>query len=102
MLVCHAVGVCHANHFFWLYPHVLLLFLKSFLRTVMDATKPHWIEYVWIQDATRDTILAVQKFQPTDPSPPTVTCSDVGKATSIRAYGYCNLHGLWESDVLLI
>ena len=68
----------------------------------MDAEKPHWIEYVWLKDVTSKKILAVQKFEPTNPSPPTVTCSNIGIASSIQAYGFCNLHGLWESDIIVV
>mmetsp|Transcript_18338 Transcript_18338/g.25864 ORF Transcript_18338/g.25864 Transcript_18338/m.25864 type:complete len:218 (+) Transcript_18338:84-737(+) len=82
---------------------------------VMDPEKPHFIEYVWIQDITNTkrgsskSILAVKSFTAKDASPPTLTVgvasgklatltAPVTKGMLVKPLCYCNLHGLWEGE----
>lgn len=64
---------------------------------VMDAEKPHYIQYVWLKDMKADTIVAIKEFQATDGSPPTLATT-VPKSSTYKALLYCNLHGLWEGE----
>lgn len=64
---------------------------------VMDPEKPHYIEYVWLKDEDTGKIVAAQKFEATDASPPTLTAK-VPAGTKVRALLFCNLHGLWQGD----
>ena len=64
---------------------------------VMDPVKPHYIEYIWLQDEATKKVLAVQKFDATDASPPTLNAS-VKEGSKVRAFLYCNLHGLWQGE----
>lgn len=64
---------------------------------VMDKEKPHYIEYVWVSDASTGEVLSVKSFAPTDASPPTLTAS-LPKGTVAKPMLFCNLHGLWEGE----
>lgn len=65
----------------------------------MDPNAPHYIEYVWVNDGTTGKVLAAKQYQATDPSPLLSALLPEG-TTSIQAYCYCNLHGLWESPII--
>ena len=69
---------------------------------VMDPDKPHFIEYVWLKDMKTWQVTAVQAFQATDPSPPTLVADDVAPGTTVKPMLYCNLHGLWEGDAVSV
>ena len=69
---------------------------------VMDAEKPHFIEYVWLKDVKSNKILAAKAFQATDPSPPTLEATVKSGSTSVQAMLFCNLHGLWEGDSVAV
>ncbi|CAJ1349236.1 unnamed protein product [Effrenium voratum] len=64
---------------------------------VMDKEKPHYIQYIWVADASSGEVLAVKSFQATDGSPPTLTAS-LAKGTTAKPMLFCNLHGLWEGE----
>lgn len=64
---------------------------------VMDAEKPHYIEYVWLTDSSTNKIVSAIAFKATDASPPTLT-SSVKKGTTVIPRLFCNLHGLWEGE----
>jgi desulfoferrodoxin (superoxide reductase-like protein) len=68
---------------------------------VMDPEKPHFIEYIWLKDMKSIEIVASKAFKATDPSPPTLTTM-VAKGTTIKPLLYCNLHGLWEGQVVTV
>jgi desulfoferrodoxin (superoxide reductase-like protein) len=82
---------------------------------VMDAEKPHYIEYMWLEDVSGKqrkppgNIVAVKAFKPTDASPPTLIENvAAGKLPTLKAgivkgmllkpCLFCNIHGLWEGD----
>lgn len=68
---------------------------------VMDPEKPHFIEYIWLKDTKTNKVVAVNSFQATDPSPPTLAAT-VSQGSSVQAFLYCNLHGLWQGDTILV
>ncbi|KAJ1458154.1 hypothetical protein M885DRAFT_614506 [Pelagophyceae sp. CCMP2097] len=61
---------------------------------VMDAAKPHFIEYIWLKDEDTDTILAAKRFDANDASPPTLFAK-ARPGSTVTGYAYCNIHGLW-------
>jgi desulfoferrodoxin (superoxide reductase-like protein) len=75
---------------------------------VMDPDKPHYIEYVWLMDAStsssknKNRVVAVQAFQATDPSPPTLIAKNLPSPGQYIPMAFCNLHGLWEGDTISI
>ena len=69
---------------------------------VMDAEQPHFIQYVWLKDLTSNAVVAVQAFQATDASPPTLTTASVRRGSTVKPMLYCNLHGLWEGEPLTV
>eukprot|EP00630_Chrysocystis_fragilis_P002314 CAMPEP_0197388202 /NCGR_PEP_ID=MMETSP1165-20131217/941_1 /TAXON_ID=284809 /ORGANISM="Chrysocystis fragilis, Strain CCMP3189" /LENGTH=185 /DNA_ID=CAMNT_0042913543 /DNA_START=23 /DNA_END=580 /DNA_ORIENTATION=+ len=71
--------------------------VECFVPHVMDPVKPHFIEYIWLKDDDTDFIFAAKKFEPTDPSPPTIVAK-AKPGASVTPYAYCNLHGLWIGD----
>lgn len=73
---------------------------------VMDPEKPHYIEYIWLmmmqeEDATQ-RVVAVQAFQATDPSPPTLIVQNIPSPGQYIPMAYCNLHGLWRGEAISI
>jgi len=68
---------------------------------VMDPQKPHFIEYMWLEEVGTKKVLAVQKFTATDPAPPTLKAS-INEGTKLKALLYCNLHGLWQGEPLTV
>uniref|UniRef100_A0A7S4QQ66 Desulfoferrodoxin ferrous iron-binding domain-containing protein n=1 Tax=Alexandrium monilatum TaxID=311494 RepID=A0A7S4QQ66_9DINO len=68
---------------------------------VMDAAKPHFIEYVWLKDAKSGEVFSAKAFQATDPSPPTLSAS-LPKGSSVVPMLFCNLHGLWEGEAFTV
>lgn len=89
---------------------------------VMDAEKPHFIEYMWLKDANSDkgvsrpllnrfartllsvhflAVLAVQAFKATDPSPPTLQ-ANIKRGSKVVPLLFCNLHGLWEGEAITV
>lgn len=69
---------------------------------VMDAEKPHYIQYIWLKDIKSNKVVAVQAFQATDASPPTLTATAIPKGSVVKALLYCNLHGLWEGENIAV
>ncbi|KAJ8614113.1 hypothetical protein CTAYLR_004643 [Chrysophaeum taylorii] len=76
--------------------------VEVFVPHIMDPEKPHYIQFIWLKDEGSDAIVAAKKFEPTDPSPPTLVAKDIKPGTMLVPYAYCNLHGLWigNSDVV--
>eukprot|EP00944_MAST-04C_sp_MAST-4C-sp1_P006407 g6407.t1 len=58
----------------------------------------HWIEYVYARDSA-GTIVAIQKFVPTDENP-TITFTPAEGAGTITPFSYCNKHGMWKGSSL--
>lgn len=67
---------------------------------VMDPIKPHFIEYVWLQDTKSGKVVAVNAFSATDASPPKLTATVSG--ATLKPLAYCNLHGLWQGDEISV
>ena len=68
---------------------------------VMDPEKPHFIEYMWIKNVDSGECLACQAFKATDPSPPSISAT-IKKGTTIKAFLFCNLHGLWQGNEVMV
>lgn len=65
---------------------------------IAEVTHPmlasHWIPWVVIQTPNR---VLRQTFEPGEA--PTLTIPRPEAGTPVRVYAYCNLHGLWVSDL---
>ena len=89
--------------------------VKFTVPHVMDAEKPHYIQYMWLEDVSGKqkhppgNIVAVKAFKATDASPPTIVenvasgklptlKAGIVKGMVLKPCLYCNLHGLWEGD----
>jgi desulfoferrodoxin-like iron-binding protein len=76
--------------------------LKITVPHVMDAEKPHYIQYVWLKDMKRGRVVAVKAFQATDAAPPSLTVFNLKAGMKVKPLLFCNLHGLWEGGDTLI
>merc|ERR1712070_1121503 len=66
---------------------------------VMDAQKPHYIEYIWLKDEATNEVLSVSSFRAADASPPTLVAL-VDEGRRVVPMLHCNLHGLWEGEAV--
>jgi hypothetical protein len=68
----------------------------------VDAGKPpaHYITTIYLRGEVggKDTVLGLWEFQSTDAAPPSVKFTLPLGVTSITAFEWCTLHGLWKSD----
>ena len=93
--------------------------VKFTVPHVMDAEKPHYIQYMWLEDVSGKqkkppgNIVAVKAFKATDTSPPTIVenmasgklptlKAGIVKGMVLKPCLYCNLHGLWEGEAVAI
>jgi desulfoferrodoxin-like iron-binding protein len=74
--------------------------VKVTVPHVMDAEKPHYIQYVWLKDMKKGTVVAVKAFQATDEAPPSLTAFYLKAGMKVKPLLFCNLHGLWEGETL--
>lgn len=63
----------------------------------MDAQKPHWIEWIRIDDMAGKK-LAEKSFKPTDPSPPMAVFELKGNYDKLKILEHCNIHGTWLNE----
>lgn len=68
---------------------------------VMDPEKPHFIEYIWLTNVKSNQVVAVQAYSATDAAPPTLSAT-VAAGSTVQPMLYCNLHGLWQGDVVTV
>lgn len=68
----------------------------------VDAGKPpvHYITTVYLRADVggKDTVVGLWEFKSDDAAPPSVKFTLPMGVTSITAYEWCTLHGLWKSD----
>lgn len=68
----------------------------------VDAGKPpaHYITTIYLRAEVggKDTVVGLWEFQSTDAAPPSVVFTLPLGVTSVTAYEWCTLHGLWKSD----
>ncbi|KAL3900015.1 MAG: hypothetical protein SGARI_006333 [Bacillariaceae sp.] len=93
--------------------------VKFTVPHVMDAEKPHYIQYMWLEDVSGKqrkppgNIVAVKTFKATDKSPPTLVenvasgklptlKAGIVKGMVLKPFLYCNLHGLWEGEPVTV
>lgn len=79
-----------------------------------DAAKPadaggttapeHYITTIYIRASVNgtDTVVGLWEFKSTDPAPPSVKFTLPAGVTSVTAFEWCTLHGLWASTPLAI
>jgi len=69
-----------------------------------NAPKPpaHYITTIYLRATIEgvDTVVGLWEFAATDPAPPTVRFTLPEGVTSVTAYEWCTLHGLWASASL--
>jgi len=63
----------------------------------MDPQKPHWIEWIRIEDMMGKK-LAEKKFKPTDPSPPMAVFELKTTDAKLKVFEHCNIHGTWLNE----
>ena len=76
--------------------------IKVVVPHVMDPIQPHFIEYLWLKDEDTNKVIKAKHFSARDPSPPTLIVTGVTKGTRVRALLFCNLHGLWQGDIVTV
>jgi hypothetical protein len=68
----------------------------------VDAGKPpvHYITTIYLRAEVggKDTVVGLWEFQSSDAAPPSVKFTLPMGVTSVTAYEWCTLHGLWKSD----
>src|SRR5512135_386826 len=64
----------------------------------MDAQKPHWIEWIRIEDM-KGNKLAEKAFKPTDPSPPIAEFEIPMGHAKLKVFEHCNIHGTWLNEI---
>lgn len=69
---------------------------------VMDPDKPHFIQYIWLQNVQTSKVVAVQAFVATDTAPPTLTATDLATGSTLQPFLWCNLHGLWQGETFTL
>ena len=80
--------------------HVPVAMLDDDVMTVKVGSEPHpmipehFIEFIYLAASRGDGVL--RKLQPGE-EPEAVF--DIGKLEPVAAYAYCNLHGLWVSEL---
>jgi len=71
-----------------------------------DAAKAptHYITTIYLRADVggKDTVVGLWEFQSTDAAPPSVKMTLPAGVTSITAYEWCTLHGLWKSDPIQV
>ncbi|CAE8726190.1 unnamed protein product [Polarella glacialis] len=60
-----------------------------------DGANMHFIETIWVEDQSGQ-ILSYRSLSPSEPSPATLYFDIPVGTTSVRAYEYCNIHGLFQ------
>jgi desulfoferrodoxin (superoxide reductase-like protein) len=80
----------------------LLFNVKVTVPHVMDAEKPHYIQFVWLKDMKKGNVVAVKAFQAStdDTTPPTLMAVNLKAGMKVKPLLFCNLHGLWEGETL--
>lgn len=66
-----------------------------------DTSVVHWINSIWVVDQS-DTVIASREFMPDDTGPATFTFTIPTGVTKVRAYEYCNKHGLFTGDEMTL
>jgi desulfoferrodoxin (superoxide reductase-like protein) len=61
-------------------------------------TTPHWITEVYVVDQD-GKIVAMKSLDPTGVTEATMTFDTPKEATTLQAYAWCNIHGLYEGPV---
>jgi len=60
-----------------------------------------YIKFIWLKDVKTNEVVLVRGFTPTDPDPP-ILKARVPKGVELRAYSFCNVHGLWKGDPFIV
>eukprot|EP00930_Biecheleria_cincta_P021105 TRINITY_DN15717_c0_g1_i4.p1 TRINITY_DN15717_c0_g1~~TRINITY_DN15717_c0_g1_i4.p1 ORF type:complete len:2701 (+),score=424.75 TRINITY_DN15717_c0_g1_i4:78-8105(+) len=68
---------------------------------VDDPSAIHYIEHIWVEDQSGN-IIAHRQLSPSEPSPATLYFDIPEGTTSVRAYEFCNTHGLWQGEAVAV
>ena len=63
----------------------------------MDPQKPHWIEWIRLEDADGRK-LGEKRFKATDPGPATAVFELPAVPGKVKALERCNIHGTWLNE----
>ena len=61
----------------------------------------HYIETIWVEDQDGN-LLSMRHLSPAEPSPATMEFEIPEGTTSVQAYQYCNLHGLFRGPSVAV
>lgn len=75
--------------------------VKVVVPHIMDAEKPHYIQFVWLKGTKSNKVVAVKAFDATDAAMPTLTAT-VKMGSIVKPMLFCNLHGLWEGETVSV
>jgi desulfoferrodoxin (superoxide reductase-like protein) len=71
---------------------------------MIDAAKPpeHYITTIFIRGVVdgKETVIGLWEYNAGDAAPPSVKFTIPAGITSITAWEWCTLHGLWKSDII--
>jgi desulfoferrodoxin (superoxide reductase-like protein) len=67
----------------------------------MNPSKPHWIQYLWVVSESDNRILGVKEFDATNDRTASLNVK-VSRGSTVRAFAFCNEHGLWKSEAMKI
>ena len=63
----------------------------------MDPKKPHWIQWIRIEDMMGHK-LGEKAFQATDPTPPIAVFELDKTYDTLKVFEHCNIHGTWLNE----
>lgn len=69
--------------------------------TTPPSTVIHYITTIFLK-SDANVVVGLWEFASTDPAPPTVTFTLPAGVTSVTAYEYCTIHGLWAATAMPI
>uniref|UniRef100_A0A7S2YQW7 Desulfoferrodoxin ferrous iron-binding domain-containing protein n=1 Tax=Entomoneis paludosa TaxID=265537 RepID=A0A7S2YQW7_9STRA len=68
--------------------------VKVVIPHVMDDS--HFIQYVWLQNVATNEIVSASETKAGEE--PTLLTTNVAAGSTLKAYSFCNLHGIWTGD----
>mmetsp|Transcript_10786 Transcript_10786/g.25890 ORF Transcript_10786/g.25890 Transcript_10786/m.25890 type:complete len:475 (-) Transcript_10786:1680-3104(-) len=60
----------------------------------------HFIGYVWLVGADSGDVIEAKQFRGSEP--PSLSTASLAPGTKVKAISYCNLHGLWQTDEVIV
>jgi len=64
-------------------------------------TEEHWIQAIWLQEEKSGDVAVAKVLPSTEPAPPSLVCG-APKGARLTPMCYCNLHGLWKGETIVV